>query len=134
MITPPTPATNALDTAAPTAPVGDITKRGTLVAMILASGIAFLDGAVINVALPAIGRDLRVGLSGLQWIVDGYALTLASLLIVGGSLGDHFGRRRIILAGLIGFGVASSWCLGHSSAGRLWIMLRGGGSSLSICR
>ncbi len=117
MITPPTPATNALDTAAPTAPVGDTTKRGTLVAMILASGIVFLDGTVVNVALPAIGRDLRVGLSGLQWIVDGYALTLAALLIVGGLLGDHFGRRRMILAGLIGFGVASVGCgLAPSSA------------------
>ncbi len=94
-------------------------KRGTLVAMILASGVVFLDGTVVNVALPAIGRDLHVGLSGLQWIVDGYALTLAALLIVGGSLGDHYGRRRMILLGLIGFGVASIACGLAPSSGAL---------------
>ncbi|MGI8855043.1 MAG: DHA2 family efflux MFS transporter permease subunit [Thermomicrobiales bacterium] len=98
-------------------PPGNAMKRGTLVAMILASGVVFLDGSVVNVALPAIGRDLRVGLSGLQWIVDGYALTLAALLIVGGSLGDHYGRKRLLTIGLIGFGVASVACgLAPSSA------------------
>ena len=117
MITPPTPATNAPDSVGSTAKVSDITKRGTLVAMIVASGVVFLDSTVVNVALPAIGRVLHVGLSGLQWIVDGYALTLAALLIVGGSLGDHYGRKRMLLLGLLGFGVASVACgLAPSSA------------------
>ncbi|MDQ2787749.1 MAG: MFS transporter [Chloroflexota bacterium] len=107
MSTPPTPVTNTPDTVGLPATMGDIMKRGTLVAMILASGVVFLDGTVVNVALPAIGRDLHVGLSGLQWIVDGYALTLAALLIVGGSLGDHYGRKRLLTLGLIGFGAAS---------------------------
>lgn len=85
-------------------------KRGTLIAMILASGVVFLDGTVVNVALPAIGRELAIGLSGLQWIVAGYALTLAALLIVGGSLGDHYGRKQMLVLGLIGFGIASVVC------------------------
>lgn len=117
MTTPSTSPVNAPDTTIATTKVGATAKRGTLVAMILASGVVFLDGTVVNVALPAIGRDLHVGLSGLQWIVDGYALTLAALLIVGGSLGDHYGRRRMILLGLIGFGLASVACgLAPSSA------------------
>ena len=103
-------ATKPSDDSGPTATVDDRTKRGTLVAMILASGVVFLDGSVVNVALPTIGRDLHVGLSGLQWIIDGYALTLAALLIVGGSLGDHYGRKRLLIIGLIGFGVASVAC------------------------
>jgi len=78
-----------------------------LVATILASGIVFLDSSVVNVALPAIDRQLNTGLSGLQWIVDGYVLTLAAFLILGGSLGDRFGRRRMMMIGLVGFAVAS---------------------------
>ena len=78
--------------------------------MILASGITFLDGSVVNVALPAIDRDLGAGLSGLQWIVDGYALTLSSFLIVGGMLGDRLGRRRVMVWGLVGFGLSSLAC------------------------
>ncbi len=78
--------------------------------MILASGIVFLDGSVVNVALPAIDRSLGAGLSGLQWIVNGYTLTLAAFLILGGSLGDHYGRSRIMLIGLLGFGLASIFC------------------------
>lgn len=74
--------------------------------MILASGIVFLDGTVVNVALPAIDRSLDAGLAGLQWIVNGYALTLSTLLILGGALGDHYGRRRSMILGLIAFGVA----------------------------
>jgi MFS family permease len=85
-------------------------QRWTLVATILASGIVFLDGTVVNVALPTIGRELGAGLSGLQWIVDGYVLTLAALLILGGSLGDRYGRRRIMIIGLVGFGLASTAC------------------------
>jgi EmrB/QacA subfamily drug resistance transporter len=89
---------------------GERAQRGTLVAMILCSGIVFLQSTVINVALPRVGRDLDTGLSGLQWIVDGYILTLAALLILGGSLGDRYGRRRMMTVGLVGFGVTSIAC------------------------
>jgi len=85
-------------------------KRWTVVGMILASGIVFLDGTVVNVALPAIDRSLAAGLSGLQWVIDGYALSLAALLLLGGSLGDRHGRRRVMIVGLIGFGAASVLC------------------------
>ena len=85
-------------------------QRWTLIATILATGIVFLDSTVVNVALPAIDRQLDAGLSGLQWIVDGYVLTLAALLIPGGSLGDRYGRRRMMVIGLIGFGLASIAC------------------------
>jgi EmrB/QacA subfamily drug resistance transporter len=78
-----------------------------LVATILASGIVFLDSSVVNVALPAIDRQLNTGLSGLQWIVDGYVLTLAAFLILGGSLGDRYGRRKMMMFGLAGFAAAS---------------------------
>ena len=70
----------------------------------------FLDGTVVNVALPAIRDDLDTGLAAQQWIVEAYLLTLGSLILVGGSLGDHLGRRRVFVAGLIGFGVTSALC------------------------
>ncbi|MDQ6907860.1 MAG: MFS transporter, partial [Chloroflexota bacterium] len=85
-------------------------KRWTVVGMILASGIVFLDGTVVNVALPAIDRSLAAGLSGLQWVIDGYALSLAALLLLGGSLGDRYGRRLVMVVGLVGFGAASALC------------------------
>jgi EmrB/QacA subfamily drug resistance transporter len=78
--------------------------------MILATGIIFLDSTVVNVALPTIDRELDAGLSGLQWIVDGYVLTLAALLILGGSLGDRYGRRRVMVVGPVGFGLSSAAC------------------------
>ncbi len=81
-----------------------------LVACILGSIIVFVDASVVNVALPAIQRDLGGGLALQQWVVDAYLLTLGSLLLVGGSLGDHFGARRMFLLGIIGFGVTSVIC------------------------
>jgi EmrB/QacA subfamily drug resistance transporter len=84
--------------------------RWILVATVLGSGISFLDSTVVNVALPAIGRDLEAGIAGLQWTVDGYLLTLGSLILLGGSLGDHYGRRRIFLMGIGLFAVASALC------------------------
>ena len=84
--------------------------RTVLLATVLGSGMAFLDATVVNVALPAIGEDLDAGLSGLQWTVNGYALTLAGLLLIGGSLGDHFGRRRVFAIGVAWFAVASLLC------------------------
>lgn len=85
-------------------------KRLTLVACILGSGIALLDGTVVNVALPTIQRDLGGGLAAQQWVVNSYLLTLGSLILVGGSLGDLFGERRIFALGVSGFGVASLLC------------------------
>jgi len=85
-------------------------KRWTLISTILASGSVFLSTSVLNVALPAIDRSLQAGFSGLQWIVDGFLLTLASLLILGGALGDIFGKRRVMLIGLFGFSVTSLFC------------------------
>ncbi len=76
----------------------------TLVATILGSTIVFLDATVVNVALPAISDDLDTGLADQQWVVEAYLLALVSLLLVGGSLGDQFGRRRIFVIGLVGFG------------------------------
>jgi len=85
-------------------------KRLTLVAAILGSSVVFLDGTVVNVALPAIRDDLDTGLAAQQWIVEAYLLTLGSLILVGGSLGDVLGRRRVFIWGLIGFGVTSLIC------------------------
>jgi EmrB/QacA subfamily drug resistance transporter len=85
-------------------------QRLTLIATILGSTVVFLDSTVINVALPAIAEGLDAGLAGQQWVVEIYMLTMVSLLLVGGSLGDQFGRRRMYVAGLIGFGATSALC------------------------
>ena len=69
--------------------------------------MAFLDGTVVNVALPAIADDLDAGLSTQQWVVEAYLLTLGSFLLIGGSLGDIFGRRRVYVAGVAAFGATA---------------------------
>ena len=84
--------------------------RWLLAVAVLGSGIAFLDATVVNVALPDIGRDLHASTSTLQWILNGYVLTLASLILLGGSLGDRYGRRRIFVAGTGVFTIASLLC------------------------
>jgi EmrB/QacA subfamily drug resistance transporter len=89
---------------------GTPAARWVLLATVLGSGIAFLDATVVNVAMPAIGADLNVSVAGLQWILNGYTLTLASLILIGGSLGDRFGRRRVFLIGVLWFAVASLLC------------------------
>ena len=81
-----------------------------LSATIVGSGAVILDGSVVNLALPHIARDLHAGFADLQWIVDGYLLSLSALILLGGSLGDIFGQRRVYCAGLLGFGVASLLC------------------------
>ncbi len=86
------------------------TGRWVLAATVLGSGVAFLDATVVNVALPSIGRDFGVGLADLQWTVTGYTLTLSAFLLLGGALGDRFGRRRLFVIGLIWFAVASLAC------------------------
>ena len=88
----------------------DTTKRYTLLACILGSAIVFLDGTVVNVALPALQRDLGASLSAQQWVVEAYALTLSALLLVGGSLDDLFDRRTVFAIGVAGFGVTSVLC------------------------
>jgi EmrB/QacA subfamily drug resistance transporter len=85
-------------------------RRWVLPATILGSSLGFIDGSVVNVALPAMQGSLGGGLSTLQWVVNGYMLTLASLILLGGSAGDRFGRRRAFIAGLIGFATASFGC------------------------
>lgn len=89
---------------------GTPTGRWVVIAAVAGSGVAFLDSTVVNVALPAIERDLGGGLAGLQWTVDAYLLTLGSLIVFGGSLGDMYGRRRIFVAGLVSFTAASALC------------------------
>jgi EmrB/QacA subfamily drug resistance transporter len=91
-------------------PASASAKRLTLIACILGSGIATLDGSVVNVALPSIQRALGGGLAAQQWVVNGYLLTLGSLILIGGSLGDLFGERRVFALGVAGFGVASLGC------------------------
>jgi EmrB/QacA subfamily drug resistance transporter len=85
-------------------------QRLTLIATILGSTVVFLDATVVNVALPAIADGLDAGLAGQQWVVEAYLLTMVSLLLVGGSLGDQFGRRRMFVAGLLAFGATSALC------------------------
>lgn len=85
-------------------------KQLTLIASILASSLSFVDGSVVNVALPAIGADLHAQASGLQWIVNAYLLPLSALLLLGGAAGDKFGRRRLFLFGIALFALASALC------------------------
>lgn len=81
-----------------------------LAAMILGSGMAFLDGSIVGLALPDMNRDLDAGAAGVQWIVNAYTLTLAALILVGGSLGDRLGRRRVYVIGVAWFAAASVLC------------------------
>jgi EmrB/QacA subfamily drug resistance transporter len=85
-------------------------QRLTLIATILGSTVVFLDSTIVNVALPSIGRELNAGLAGQQWVLEAYMLTMVSLLLVGGSLGDQFGRRRLFVIGLVAFGATSILC------------------------
>lgn len=97
------------------------TPRGRIVllAVILASGAALLDGTVVNVALPRLGEDLGAGVGQIQWVVTGYLLSLAGLLLLGSWLGDRWGRRRMFLAGMSGFALTSAVCAIAPTAGVL---------------
>jgi MFS family permease len=97
--------------------------RGLIAATALGSGMAFLDGSVVNVALPAIGRELGGGFSILQWVLEGYLLALAALLLLGGALGDRYGRRRMFVVGLVLFTAASLGC-GLAPTGPMLILAR----------
>ena len=102
--------------------LGTARGRWVLAATALGSGMAFLDGTVVNVALPAMGEDLNADMAGLQWIVNGYMLMLASLVLLSGSLGDRLGRRRMFVVGVIWFAAASVVC---AIAPNLEVMIAG---------
>jgi EmrB/QacA subfamily drug resistance transporter len=91
-------------------PCGKSRGRWILAATILGSSMVFIDGTVVNVALPALQSSLNATSVDVQWVVESYALFLAALLLLGGSLGDHFGRRRIYAIGVVLFALASIWC------------------------
>src|SRR5207302_2773976 len=95
------------------------TATWVLVAAVLGSSMAFIDGTVVTVALPSIQRDLGASAADLQWVVESYALTLAALVLVGGALGDRLGRRRIFGAGVALFAITSGVCAAAPSIGVL---------------
>jgi len=110
---PPVPPRSPVDDALPSAPragslvVSSASGRWVLLATVLGSGLAAIDATAVGVALPSIGRDFDTGLASLQWIVTAYTLTLAGLLLVGGSLGDRLGRRRVFMVGVAWFATSS---------------------------
>ena len=89
---------------------GSRTGRWVLTATVLGSGIAALDATVVGIALPAIGRDFHASVASMQWVVDGYTLPLAGLLLLGGALGDIYGRRKLFVIGVVWFALASLAC------------------------
>lgn len=106
--------------------------RWVLVATVLGSALAGIDATVVNIALPAIGSDLDAGFADLQWTVNGYTLTLAALILLAGSLGDRFGRRRVFVIGVVWFAAASMLCAIAPNVGVLVAMraLQGVGAAL----
>ncbi len=111
---------------------GEPVGRWVLAATVLGSSVAFLDATVVNIALPAIGRDLGASVAGLTWTVNAYTLTLAAFVLVGGSLGDRFGRRRVFMVGAAWFGSASLACALATGIGMLvaFRALQGVGAAL----
>jgi EmrB/QacA subfamily drug resistance transporter len=101
---------NVIRSGPTVAPCSEARGRWILAATILASSMAFIDGTVVNVALPALQTNLNATAADVQWVIESYALLLSALLLVGGSLGDHYGRRRVFLLGVVIFAVASGLC------------------------
>ena len=99
--------------------LGTAAGRWVLLATVLASGMAMLDATAVNVALPAIGAELGSSLAGLQWTLSGYTLALAALILLGGALGDRYGRRRVFLVGVVWFAVTSLACGLAQTTGQL---------------
>jgi EmrB/QacA subfamily drug resistance transporter len=114
--------------------MGTPQARWVLLATVLGSGVAFLDGTVVNVALPAIAADLDAGLGDLQWVLNAYLVTLSALVLLGGSLGDRLGRRRVFLVGLAGFTLASAACAAAPTVGALVVAraVQGVGAALLV--
>src|SRR5438093_12955446 len=102
-----------------TAPCAKSSGPWVLAATTLASSMAFIDGTVVNVALPALQTNLNATIVDVQWVIEAYSLLLAALLLVGGSLGDHFGRRRVFVVGVALFAFASAWCGFAANIGQL---------------
>src|SRR5262249_58649507 len=98
--------------------------RGVLLASVVGSGMACLDGTVVTVALPALGRSLQTDLAGLQWTINAYLLTLSAFLLTGGGLGDRLGRKNVFSVGVVGFALASVLC-GLAGDVRLLILAPG---------
>lgn len=112
--------------------IGSPAGRWTLAATILGSAMASVDATVVGIALPAMGRDLDASLTSLQWVVSAYLMTLAGLLLVGGALGDRYGRRRVFTIGVVAFAAASLLCALAPDAGTLTAAraLQGAGGAL----
>ena len=102
-----------------TAPCPKSSGRWVLAATTVASSMAFIDGTVVNVALPALQTNLNATIVDVQWVIEAYSLLLAAFLLVGGSLGDHYGRRRVFLIGIALFAFASAWCGFAANIGQL---------------
>src|ERR1700736_816638 len=101
---------NEIRSRAATAPCSKSSGSRVLAATILASSMAFIDGTVVNVALPALQTSLNATAVDMQWVIEAYSLLLSALLLVGGSLGDHYGRRRVFVIGVALFALASAAC------------------------
>src|SRR5689334_17836108 len=112
----------------------DSRGRWTLVATIVASSMTFIDGTVINVALPALQADLHATITSVQWVIEAYALPLGGLILVGGSMGDQFGRKRAFLAGVVVFTLASIGCAIARSTNALiaWRAVQGAGAAFLV--
>ncbi len=93
-----------------TSECGKLQRRVTLAATILGSSMVFIDGTVVNVALPALQTNLNATVTDVQWVIEAYTLFLAALLLLGGALGDQFGRKKIYIIGIVCFALASIWC------------------------
>ena len=109
-------------------------RRWTLTATIVASSMTFIDGTVVNVALPALQTDLHATITSVQWVIEAYALLLGGLILVGGSMGDQFGRKRVFLAGVVVFTIASAGCAlaGSTNALIAWRALQGAGAAFLV--
>lgn len=109
-------------------------RSWVLIAAILGSSMVFIDGTVVNVALPALQSALRASISDVQWVVEAYALLLSALLLTGGSLGDIYSRRKVFAAGVILFSLASIWCGASPNIGQLIAAraLQGAGGALLV--
>src|ERR1700752_1860589 len=101
---------NVIRSAPQTVPCAKSRGPWILAATILASSMAFIDSTVVNVALAALQTNLNATIVDVQWVIEAYSLLLAALLLVGGSLGDHYGRRRVFMIGVALFAAASAWC------------------------
>src|SRR5438128_7859176 len=100
----------SIHSGGPPSPCRKTAEPWVLVATILGSSMAFIDGTVVNVALPALQSALNAAVTDVQWVIEAYSLLLSALLLVGGSLGDRYGRRRVFIVGVIIFAAASAWC------------------------